>query len=170
MADNELLQVAVPILPEHIIEQLKGAEVSRGEYTFVISGFNAIIPALTVSRVDLDLTPLVYIFYKHHTLTSSFYDPTFTFQFRIDDTKLDLTPFGVPFDSQKELTLSYFLAAKRRYTYIFANPFFFDINVGIYFETIRMQRSLYENWYRLILQASQEKLNELAVNEGGSAI
>jgi len=169
MPNDELLEVAIPITPEQLIEQLKGAELARGEYIFTIDSNRVVVPALTNVTLALNLRPYVYIMYKH-ILTSDFYDSQFTFLFRIDDTKFVITPSQVAFETQKDLSISNYLPGKITYTYDFFNPFFFDIIVTIYIEAIRMERNLYENWYRLILKASEDKLSELAVSEGGISI
>jgi hypothetical protein len=167
---DELLQIAVPVLPEHLIEQLKGAEYNKGEYYFNTSGYNLLVPGLTTQSYELYVSPLIYVIYKKHTLTSTFYDPLFTLMVRIDDPRIDLFPAPIPFETPKELTLSYFLAAKIKLTYQFTNPFFFDILVTLHIETIRMQRNFYEGWYRTLLNASEEKLNEIVMSEGGITI
>lgn len=157
---NDMVQVAIPLIPEHIIEQLKGSESNSGEYNFLIFGNVIIVPGLTTQVYDLYPADTINVIYKHHTISSDFYDPTITFQYNIDD-RFNLTPDPVPFNDSKELTISYYLPYKVKQQYIFTNPTLIDMNVTIYFEATEMSRNFYENYYKVLLKINDDMLNSL---------
>lgn len=157
---SNIAQVAIPLLPEHIIEQLKGSESNSGEYKFLIFGNIISVPAGTTQVYDLYPADTINVIYKHHTIYSDFYDPTITFEYTIDD-KFRLTPDPVPFTDLKELTITYYLPYKIKQQYVFTNPTITDMNVTIFFETIEMSRNFYETYYKVLLSINDEMLNSL---------
>jgi len=162
---NEIAQVAIPLIPEHIIEHLKGSETNSGEYKFLIFG-NTILALAGVTTVyEVFPADTINVIYKHHTLSSDFYDPILTFEYNIDD-RFNLTPDPVPFTDVKELTITYYLPYKIKQQYIFTNPTLTDANITIFFEATEMSRNFYERYYKALLKVNDDMLNAFIASGG----
>lgn len=167
MAD-QLSQIAIPITPDILIEQLKSSELFEGQYQFYGRSDTVFVPAGFV--VVYDVYPnvnYINVNYKHHTISSDFYDPDLYFQLAIDVTRFIIAPDPVALNSEKEITLAYYLPIKIKKSYVFTNNTLTDANITMYVEDVQMSRSFFENWYKVILKYSEEQLNNL-VNEAGT--
>lgn len=167
MAD-QISQIAIPITPDILIEQLKSSELFEGQYQFYGRSDTVLVPFGTT--VIYDVYPnanYINVNYKHHTISSDFYDTNLFFQLAIDVTRFILTPNPISLNSEKEITLAYYLPIKLKKTYIFTNNTLTDANITMYIEDVQMSRSFFENWYKVILSYSEDQLNNL-VNQVGT--
>jgi len=166
MAD-QISQIAIPITPDIIIEQLKSSELFEGQYQFYGRSDTVLVPAGGV--VTLDVYPnlnYINVNYKHHTISSDYYDPDLYFELRIDVSRFILTPSPVSLNSEKELSLAYYLPIKIKKSYTFTNNTLTDANITMYVEDVQMSRSFFEKWYKVILKYSEDQLNNLVDQVG----
>jgi len=165
-ATQEIAKVSMPIDFRNLGRLIQSFGVP-GETEFLLYSQTVLVPAGTETTfVVLIPENFVGAFIEPVYIMSDYYSSSITGKVTVDDTRV-VTPIPYYFTAPARLSLGEWYVARRNLTITVNNGTGVDATMTAQAQVVLMQVSFYEEWYRPVLKASWEMVNDLVELYGG---
>lgn len=157
---------ALPMDPRTLSKIVQGFGVP-GETEFPVYRASWLAPANIVTKFVMYMpSGFVGMMVEPFRFIASYYDTRITIDFTVDDIK-KVTPVPFVLSGPGEISLGEWYVVQDHVTVFVSNGTNTDTTITTEVQSALLQRSFYEEWFRPVLKASWDALNNLAELMGG---
>jgi hypothetical protein len=158
--------ISLPMDPKAISKIVQGFGVP-GESEFPLYSTAVLAPASTETTFIVAIpTGFVGMVVEPILISSEYYSSDITGKVIVDDVKV-VTPIPYYFTEPASISLGEWYTVRQNITIIMTNNTGVDVTMTVQAQVALLQVSFYEEWFRPVLKASWDALNNLAELMGG---